>query len=469
MNSTDNRKHRDALEEKYKDIIEVNPNLNRKLVSFQANKQLPFYGWFAYKEGFSSEMVKIFIQDYTKNSGRILDPFAGSGTTLFSAREMGFHSFGIELLPIGDFVFKSRKAAKNVNLNNLTEIVRALSKIDFQKLPTDDKYKFKHITITNNAFPEDTEKKMCGYLKYITEEIDDLYIKQILKFACFCILEKISYTRKDGQYLRWDYRAGKRKTSFKKPKIYSFEEALFSHLNQIISDIKSLDFVPIDEISDDIETKLEIGSCLEILPKLEQESFDLIISSPPYCNRYDYTRTYALELVFLGIDNDELKKLRQNLLSCTVENKDKIEFLMDIYKECDQIDLYNNAENAFFSNKALQEVLVQLEDYKKQGKLNNIGIYRMVKNYFYEHSFVVFEMARLLKKGGRIYYVNDNVRYAGEVIPVDLILSEFAKEAGLKVKKIYKLSTGKGNSSQQMGVHGREEVRKCVYYWEKLN
>jgi DNA modification methylase len=209
------------------------------------------------------------------------------------------------------------------------------------------------------------------------------------------------------------------------------------------------------------------GSCLEILPTLKEESFDLVISSPPYCNRYDYTRTYALELVFLGVDEEEIRRLRQGLLSCTVENKDKIEFLRDIYKKNGQLDLFKNAEDAFDSNEALQEVLSILELYKKQKKLNNLGIYRMVKNYFYEHSFVIFEMARLLKKGGRIYYVNDNVRYAGESIPVDLILSEFAEEAGLTIKSIYKLANGKGNSSQQMGAHGRTELRKCVYYWEK--
>ena len=63
--------------------------------------------------------------------------------------------------------------------------------------------------------------------------------------------------------------------------------------------------------------------------------------------------------------------------------------------------------------------------------------------------------------------VNDNVRYAGVVIPVDLILSDFAEAAGFNVEKIWVLPRGKGNSSQQMGRHGREEVRKCVYVWRK--
>jgi DNA modification methylase len=238
-------------------------------------------------------------------------------------------------------------------------------------------------------------------------------------------------------------------------------------LNQIKNDLANYKTTKTEMFKKDVKIKLMNGSALELLPELEEDSIDLVISSPPYCNRYDYTRTYALELAYLGIDETGLKELRQSLLSATVENKEKIEFLRKIYETNNRIDDFNKFENIFSSTKALHEVLNILAKYKDEGKLNNPGIYRMVKNYFYEHAFIIGEMARIIKKGGRIYYVNDNVRYAGETIPVDLILSEFARQSGLKVTKIYKLGRGKGNSSQQMGVHGRQELRKCVYLWEK--
>ena len=50
-------------------------------------------------------------------------------------------------------------------------------------------------------------------------------------------------------------------------------------------------------------------------------------------------------------------------------------------------------------------------------------------------------------------------------VPVDLILSDFAEAAGFDVEAIWVLPKGKGNSSQQMGLHGRQELRKCVYLW----
>lgn len=49
--------------------------------------------------------------------------------------------------------------------------------------------------------------------------------------------------------------------------------------------------------------------------------------------------------------------------------------------------------------------------------------------------------------GGKIVMVNDNVRYNGDEIPVDIILSEFARESGLATDVIWVLERGKGNSS----------------------
>jgi hypothetical protein len=463
----ENNSERLALEVKYKDLIKVEPRLGRKLVSFQGNKEVPFYGWFSFKEAFSSEMVKFLISDSGKKNGQVLDPFAGIGTTLFASRALGLSSVGIELLPTGDFFFKSRIAAEEVDPESLWKVVQKLKSIDFGSQSGDTEFSFKHLTITSGAFPLDTEQRLNAYLTYCNREISNQKIRQLLLFGCFCILEKISYTRKDGQYLRWDQRARKGKGDFNKGKLPAFEDALSEKLTQIVNDMRNARIFNAEAINQSLKVKLITGSSLEEMPRLEEDSFDFIISSPPYCNRYDYTRTYALELAFLEVNQKKIGELRQELLSCTVENKDKKEQLRRIYAENRQNEIYGNAERSFNTNKALIEILGILGKYAEEGKLNNPGIYRMVENYFYEHAFVVHQFSRLLKRGGRAYYVNDNVRYAGESIPVDLILSEFAEDAGLKVEKIMKLPNGKGNSSQQMGKHGREEMRKCVYVWVK--
>jgi hypothetical protein len=64
--------------------------------------------------------------------------------------------------------------------------------------------------------------------------------------------------------------------------------------------------------------------------------------------------------------------------------------------------------------------------------------------------------------------INDNVRYAGVSISVDMILSKIAENLGFNVENILVLPNSKGNSSQQMGIHGRDALRKCVYVWRKV-
>ena len=91
----------------------------------------------------------------------------------------------------------------------------------------------------------------------------------------------------------------------------------------------------------------------------------------------------------------------------------------------------------------------------------------MVRNYFFEMAVAISHLSRIMRSGGSVVMVNDNVRYFGEEVPVDLILAFFAETLGFDVEKIWILPRGKGNSSQQMGAHGRSELRKCIYIWRK--
>jgi hypothetical protein len=289
-------------------------------------------------------------------------------------------------------------------------------------------------------------------------------VQAVLLFALLCVLENISFTRKDGQYLRWDYRSGRRqgKKNFNKGEILAFDRAIADKLHQIVDDLRS------GELPDDLfatvrskpEVKLHFGSCLEILPRLKSKAYDSMITSPPYCNRYDYTRTYALELALLGVSENGLAQLRQEMLSCTVENRAKDLLALN--------PKWKPAVAVADNQPLLQSILAYLDAQKELGLLNNNGIPRMVRGYFYEMACVIFESARVLKRGAPLIMVNDNARYAGASIPVDIILSEIAGQLGFEVEQILVLPNGKGNSSQQMGAHGRDALRKCVYLWRKV-
>src|SRR6201988_1236722 len=123
---------RTALYNRYSDRLLENPDLTRALVSFQANKRAPFYRWLKYKEGFSSEFVLYCLDKFrpqTNSAPRILDPFAGAGTTLTTATKVGWQATGIELLPVGIAAIKARLLADTVNIRSFQYYFDRLEKL----------------------------------------------------------------------------------------------------------------------------------------------------------------------------------------------------------------------------------------------------------------------------------------------------------------------------------------------------
>ena len=450
------------LTEDFKAQFSVSPFLSRKIVSFQGNKDKPAYNWYKYKEAFSASLVEYFLGNYDGQiSGKVLDPFAGIGTTLFAASSQGIPADGIELLPIGQEIIHARLLSeREMSSDDLATLEHWITSFPWKECP--ERVPFSTIRITENAYPQETVEAIERYRGALQQENEK--IQTILQFALLCILESISYTRKDGQYLRWDARSGKRRPgtkAFDKGEILAFDAAITAKLKEILSDVRDADMpvtlFPVNRAVEGIQ--LFKGSCLEILPTLEAAVYGAVMTSPPYCNRYDYTRTYALELAMLGLTQADVLRLRQEMLSCTVENREK-----DLLKMCPQWEPFIQAAN---QQKLLQTIYTYLDHEKASGALNNNGIPRMVRGYFSEMACVIGECARVLKPNARLFMVNDNVRYAGVSISVDTILSDIAQTLGFAVEKILVVPGKKGNSSQQMGTYGRVPLRKCVYVWRK--
>ncbi|MCI0519874.1 MAG: site-specific DNA-methyltransferase [Chloroflexi bacterium] len=448
------------LKQAFKNKFLVQPSLTRSLVSFQANKTRPVYRWYKYKEAFSAALVEYLFQIYGIKTGKILDPFAGSGTALFAASSMGIAADGIELLPIGQRIIDTKKILDTEFTSDDFDALRKWVNSSTWR-EADQQVHLPDLRITRGAYPELTKVSIERFLGACQRE--SLKVQTVLHFALLCVLENISYTRKDGQYLRWDYRSGRSQGAkpFDKGAIASFDRAISEKIGEILADLQptsgQLSLFP--PANHDGEVMLYNGSSLDIMPGLEENRYDAVITSPPYCNRYDYTRTYALELALLGVNEKGLLDLRQQMLSCTVENRAK-----DLLKIN---PLWESAIKAADGQKLLQAILEYLEHQKTLGALNNNGIPRMVRGYFYEMACIIAECARVLKPDAPLVMVNDNVRYAGASISVDMILSAIAEDLGFRVEKIMVLPNGKGNSSQQMGEHGREELRKCIYVWRK--
>lgn len=179
-----------ALESYFQSAFYVQPSLTRSLVSFQANKNRPVYRWYKYKEGFSASLVEYFFRKYQIAHGKILDPFAGSGTALFTASAIGLDADGIELLPIGQQIISTKRLLENefttADFNALERWARTPVWRDSQeRIPLNE------LRITAGAYPDSTKEQIENYLAAMRRENER--VQAVLFFALLCIVEELVF------------------------------------------------------------------------------------------------------------------------------------------------------------------------------------------------------------------------------------------------------------------------------------
>ncbi len=389
------------------------------------NKTIPVYNWFRYKEGFSRQLVAELVKQFGLEKGDlVLDPFAGCGTTLLTCKELGLRSIGFDVLSISVFV-ASVKLTDWLDLDTLLAATDKLLSIPFRPPRTS----LPDVRIIHLAFRKETQAQLLFYREEI-EKFEPL-VRDFLMLGLLSILESVSSTSKDGQFLR-----------LVKRNIRPVKDTLRSMLKLMINDL-SLRQQVLFKGGKAKATVFEGDARNQCLPRQLLGKVSAVITSPPYLNRYDYSRTYALELCLLSVkSHQEMVRVRHSLLRSHIESREQSERALTM--------------------PALDEILAGLA----RQKLNNERMPIMVQGYFEDMNLVIRNMAGCLKPGGRVALVVANAQFAGESVPTDLMLSELAEGHGFQTEAIW-VTRYKGNSSQQMARYGRRPVRESIAFWRK--
>jgi hypothetical protein len=422
---------RGQLEEEYSSLIKERVDF-RAFLGFRLNKVEPIFRWFRFKEAFSHPLVEEILTNEWKLplDSLVFDPFAGCGTTLLACQQLGYPAIGVDILPIAVFASKVKLHA-NYDLDELRRAIDEVLRKPFSRTGKS----FPKIRIIDLALPQQAQEKLLFYREQISN-IQEPSIRDLLMLGLLTSIEEASYTSKDGQFLRLVERPPQ-----------SVETVLGNKLDEMLADLTKL-----DGAKQEPKAQIFLGDArrLPIQVLRYKGKVSGIITSPPYLNRYDYSRTYALELCLLCNeqgkpcvkDFEDLKDIRHSLLRSHIESRPAPRNLVKV--------------------PALEEVLNCLE--LKQ--LNNPRIPIMIEGYFEDMNLAIQEMANMLKPRGLVALVVDNVRFEGELVPVDLILSEIATKHKLRTLEIG-VPRYKGNSSQQMGRFGRVPVRESIVFWQK--
>lgn len=416
------------LERKYAPLLCERLDLGN-YVSYTGNKQVPVLRLYRYKEAFAYPFVQEMLRNLSlSEKDFILDPFCGLGTTVFTAGLHRIPSWGVDKLPVAVFVASTLPLLLKMEPGQLREAFEQLQASVESQSPApvaDD------VAIMKVAFPPENLLLLRRWKASIERLGSPL--REVMMLLLLSILEACSYTSKDGQFLR---------LRREKPVAHP-TEALRRKVQEAERDIlfaRQLGWHRCWQ-----QPVITLGDARQ-LPLLPMKGLpNVIITSPPYVNRYDYTRSYSLELCFAFVRNfEELKALRFSVLRSHIEAK----------VSPDEIP----------SHPTVVEVLLTLK--QRCDRLNNPRIPAMIAGYFVDMERVIQEWARVLAPEARVVMVVDNVRFEGEMLPVDLILCDMAEQAGFGTEAIW-VARYKGNSAQQMGRYGRVPVRESVLFWRK--
>jgi DNA modification methylase len=394
------------------------------LVNFSKTKNLPIHRWFYYQEGYSPELIKKVLKYLNLNgSTHLFDPFAGSGTSLVAAKELGIKATGIEINPF------SCHMAISKTQNYSEEEIKILEnfKVPIYK-PVKKLFEKYELSIIENLFEIENFEKIELIKKKIETE-KNTKVQNILFTTLLCILQQVSYYKKAGNGL-------KKKRIYKS--IDTFEAFKFK-LDEIISDIKLN--------NNKNNTVIINDNCLNIKSH-KIEKIDISIFSPPYANCFDYYEVYKIEL-WIGEfvkSYEELRNLRKAALTSNLN--------ADLKKKTKIV--------------TSSKVLIPIIDYLNNTKLWDNKIPKMLNAYFSEMEQLLESLFEKTKNGGYCVVVVGNSSYGGLAVPTDIILAEIGKNLGFKVQEII-VARRNETSSQQYSKIGNliEFVRESLIIFKK--
>lgn len=374
----------------------------------------PAHCWYRFVLSFPPQLVRGYLRRFRLTPGHlVLDPFCGTGTTLVECKKLRIASIGLEAHPMAALASRV-KTDWSIDPSGLLQHARKIARSAEKHLASD--------VADLWSLPEDTHKLL------LKNSISPLPLHKTLVLL---------------EHLRTDEQAPGR------------EHALLALANALIQDIGNLHFGPevgvrdikedapvlnswlanVGRIASDLEhlryrrsvpTKVFCHDSRTMLKRLKPRSVDGVITSPPYPNEKDYTRTTRLETVLLGFvkDRRDLRALKENLLRSNTRN---------VYKNDDD----DKWIESFPQIAALAEDIEsrRIELRKTSGFERQYA--RVTKLYFGGMARHLADLRRVLSPGAHLaYVVGDQASYLRVMIRTGQLLGRIAESLGYEVETI---------------------------------
>lgn len=131
---------------------------------------------------------------------------AANLTISLVCKMQGINSIGFDILPMSKISIKAKQSVLDYDLVKIKQLI---SEIENLLMPENYNNRTPYITITDGAYPQNTEKEIAFFTEWNNSNKYSEIAKNLVTLCILNSLEKVSYTAKDGQFLRWDYRSKK--------------------------------------------------------------------------------------------------------------------------------------------------------------------------------------------------------------------------------------------------------------------
>jgi len=384
----------------------------------------PIHDWYRFVLSFPPHLVRNYLLDFRlgKNDS-ILDPFCGTGTTLVESKLNGFRPVGVEANPFAHFA-SSVKLDWSIDPNLLAENANQIAdkarrllcqegindglpydgKIENLSLQTLDSEREK-LLLTNSISPLPLHKSLV-LLNCLEEHQGEPYYRHALLALAKALVFKISN-------LRFGPEAGVDKPKSDAPVISSW----LHEISGMVTDLRRVHSQSYPEGT------VLLGDARRISGLLDPECIDAVITSPPYPNEKDYSRTTRLESVVLDFISSkaELRDVKKMLVRSNTRG---------VYRDDDDDRWIANYDE-------IQQIAEEIERRRLElGKTSGFEkLYGTVtKLYFGGMAHHLSELRTVLRPGAQLaYVVGDQASYLRTLIRTGHLLIQIAQSLGYEL------------------------------------
>jgi DNA modification methylase len=404
--------------------------------------------WYRFVLSFPPHLVRDYLERFgIGQRHRVLDPFCGTGTVLVECKKLGIPSVGVEANPMACLASRIKVdwAPDPDELCRHARMVAEAARAELASQGIPDDPLFDGIANGKPAnlrtLPAESEDLL------LTDSISPLPLHKAL-----VLLGHLEHLRDERLY---DHE----RLALAKAAVFSFSNLQFGPevgvgparvdapvVGLWVAAVESMaeDLRQVQQLRD-VSSVVHCADSREISHVLEPQSVDAVITSPPYPNEKDYTRTTRLESVLLGLvkDKSDLRALKRGLVCSNTRG---------VYVQDDDDRWIANFPD-------VQRIADEIESRRRElGKTSGFErMYpRVTKLYFGGMARHLAEMRSVLRPGAYLaYVVGDQASYLRVMIRTGQILAEIGQSLGYEVVGIDLFRT-------RLATATREQLREEV-------